>query len=355
MNIIIFVIFVVLTFIGVKKDVNGINISKSFYYFYFIAFIICGLSRIGNTKEESDLTYYLDYFVGGISTYFEPGYLIFTNIIKTYLGANPYTLIAIIGLIISVCCYNISAIITTKENNNVSLKNRFHYGFILIGVYLTYWGLAFEAERLRIGIATSLMLVSLTLILYGKRILPTILLALALTFQFTIGIIIPVLIFVAFIIRLNYNLIPKRDSFLLWYCILVIIRIILYLTGWAGPVILIMDKMQILIGASDLNHYDNYVNGVIGSGSGYISLKEIFYYVCGFFMICHGTKFMKYNIIVFIYFIGLTLNVFLIGLDAGHRVYDMFLSVNCIAVAYMGWMEIMPKYSFKLYMIFFSR
>lgn len=351
MNIIIFSFFIIYSLLGIKKETISQKNTRIFYYGYFLLFIICGLTRIGNSPEYSDLTNYVFYFNNDRAVYFEPGYLWLTQVIKDYFGGSPYTLITIIGSIIVLCIYFSTEIIKNGEyNNKYNNRGSFRYGFTLIAIYLTYWGLAFEAERLRIGIATSLFILSFIAILYGKNLISLFLICIAVTFQYTITITIPILLLAKFSEKSKNFLALKRKSFLIWYIILVGLRIGLYLVGSVGPVVYFLGSIQNIIGLTEMNHYDSYVSQIFEGGGG-ISLKELFYYVCGYFMIRKEVHNTKYKIIVFVYFLGLSLSVFLIGFSAGHRISDIFISVNCIAVAYMGWMKLMPNKAYWLYLL----
>ncbi len=352
MNIFGFFLFIICSLIGTKRNIDNRKVSNNFIICYFILFIYCCISRVGNTEDYSDLTHYISYFENDNNVYFEPGYILLTDLIKHIFGNSPTVLIVTIAVIITFCIYLTSLILNKLKFNYLPVRrSTLNSGFILIAVYLTYWGLAFGAERLRIGVATSLMILSLLLILNRKKIIPSFLIALAITFQFTISIIVPSLIMIGIIVNKKANCFLSQKIFLIWFLLLIFSRLIFTVIGGGGPIQLFMGNIQNIIVAFDLNHYDSYVyNSAVNSGS-IISMKEIFYYICGYVMIHRSSKCIEYNLVVFIYFIGLTLNIFLLGFNAGHRVYDMFLSVNCIAVSLMCILKLLPKKILWQYLI----
>lgn len=306
MNIFAFILFLVGGFVGCNKNIRNKKTGQTLNLIFFCLFILCGISRIGHTYDYSDLTYYIDYFENDISTYFEPGYLFFTELIKLF-GQNGYVLVLSVGLFI-VLIISISSFLL--ERKVIRTKNTF---FIFCFLFFVYWGLAFEAERIRIGMATSLLVLSTTLAFCRYRYIPYVFAILAILFHFTTIIYVPVIWF----IQKDFKLLT-RQFYYIWLVCLACFDF--FTVNFKIFNSLFIFKYVNLLSIEQISHYSEYE--VLGESS--YSLQYLWYHIAPLCFYIGNFKCKYFNNGVFIYFIGLTFSSLMQSIPAGHRIADMF-------------------------------
>lgn len=309
MNLLIFILFLVVGFWGSERNIHNKKTPTWFKLFFMCLFILCGMSRIGHSKEFSDLTYYIDYFENDVSTYFEPGYLLLTEFVKKVFGQAGKYLVLVVGVFISLClCFSYRIL----EKGNQYETSRKEFFFIFTFLFLVYWGLAFEAERIRIGLATSLLILSTSLAFgrYGYwSYIPSVF---AIFFQYTTIIYLPIV----WLIQKEFSL-PSKQIYYTWLVILLIFDFLVINFNVFNS-LFIFEYIN-LIDFEQISHYQNYDE--LSQGS--YSLQYFWYHLAPLFFLIGDFKDKQFNKGVLLYFIGLTLSSFMQTITGGHRVADM--------------------------------
>lgn len=310
MNFYIFIIFIIIGYVGCIKNINNNHTSISLKLIFYVLFILCGVSRIGHTQEYSDLTHYIDYFENDISTYFEPGYLLFTQFIRCTLGGNGTCLVFGVGLFISIVIYLCVFLLERNLRNNMITKEVF---FLFSFFFFVYWGLAFESERIRIGMATSLLILSTTMMFCQYRYISYIPCILAIFFQYTTIIFVPVL----FLIQKEISL-PSKRTYIIWLiCLIIFDFFVKNFNIFSSS--FIFQYLQ-FVNLEQVDHYMEYEIQSMGS----YSLQYFWYHLAPLLFLGGNFKDKRFNKGVLLYYIGLTLSSIFQSLSAGQRVADMF-------------------------------
>lgn len=310
MNLFIFISFIFFGIIGCNFFFLKKNVGIIYKILFIGLFILCGISRIGHTKDISDLTYYIDYFENDIVQYFEPGYIFFTYIVETTLGKNGYFLVFGVGVFISI---NILISIYLLNNKNSKEFKSIDIFFLFSFLFFIYWGLAFESERIRVGMATSLLVLSTALAYCKYRYYSYIPAILALSFQFTTIAYLPIL----WIIQRDFKL-PSKRTYYLWLIGLLIFDFVTFNFQIYNSLFVFsyLKRLQL----DQISHYMEYETFVVA----HYDLQYFWYHFAPLLFLIGDFRNKDFNKGVLIYFMGLTLSSLLQNIPAGHRIADLF-------------------------------
>lgn len=317
MNLLIFSLFLLIGFYASHMNMKGKKTSTFIKLLFVLSFILCGISRVGHSKDYSDLTYYVDYFENDVTTYFEPGYLFFTEIIKVLFGSNGTYLVFCVGVlvasIICYCCYILESKYEKAKMQNTLTKSKGEMFFIFSFMFFVYWGLAFEAERIRIGIATTFLVLSTAMCFCKYRYTPYIYSIAAIFFQYTTIIYLPIV----WLLQRDFVL-PNKRVYIIWLILLLIIDFLVINFNIFNS-LFIFHYLEML-DIDQVGHYMEYES----EGKGIYSLQYLWYHITPFLLFGGDFRDKDFNKGVLLYFIGLTLSTMLQTIPAGHRVADMF-------------------------------
>lgn len=100
MNVIVYFFMFIIGLIGAVVEINNHKTTKFCYRLFVLLFIILAMSRTIETLDgmrTGDLTAYIEAFQYDNDKYFEPGYVIFSDLVKTVFGKNPVIFVLLIS------------------------------------------------------------------------------------------------------------------------------------------------------------------------------------------------------------------------------------------------------------------
>ena len=321
MDLLCFLSFLSIGLVGCFYNFRNKSTSVWLKLLFIVTFLLCGISRIGHTKDISDLTHYIDYFENDNVAYFEPGYLIFTQLIQLF-GSKGFYLVLGVGVFISSIIW---FCIFVLENNTKERYRRKEIFFIFMMLFCVYWGLAFEAERIRVGMATTLLVLSSSLLFCGYKYIYYIPALFAVVFQYTSVIFIPFL----WILNKDIKLLSKK-FYTYWLICLMLFDYVNINFGLFNS-LFVFNYLQ-LLNFDQIDHYMEYEGQVTGS----YSLQYFWYHLAPLLFIVKGDfKDRIFNKSALMYYIGLTLFSILQSIPAGHRIADFFYIMIIFPLVFM--------------------
>lgn len=170
MNLLLYILLTFVGFVGLNAELKSFKSNKFLFLLFTFLFVLIACLRIDSNLFLGDLSYYIDYFKDDSETYFEPGYVMLTQIVKFVFGKNEYALVVVISLwIIAFVIFASKICITSMRNNIVYVPcNETSYYFSLFYFVCFYWGCFFVWQTFRIGLATSILFCASALAINGK-------------------------------------------------------------------------------------------------------------------------------------------------------------------------------------------
>ena len=319
-------------FCGTIREVIGKKKATFCLTGLLVCFVATLCSRIGHGYDYSDITHYVDYFMSDNDAYFEPGYVFFTNSIKTLFGYKPTMYIAFVGfwiLLFVLLSNRICFSYYNKTSKDVTTStNRFilPYSCSFFFLFSIYWGCSFGCEVIRLGMAVSVLFCSLAFALNGKYLLSLLFVILAVPFQYTSVAFLGAILFISVFKSLHINI-------YIYWLVLMLICDILFASGllksFGGASVL----GYVLNFSDTFSHYDAYDDFFAGD-NGWISLQYFAYYIFGIYMLSGNLNDERYNKTVMIYYLGLTVGVLLRGTSYGLRMQWIFFPAIVFAFYY---------------------
>jgi len=312
MNLFIVSIFLLwclfLGFIELKK----IKLPKTIWWLNVILFAFICCTRDTNVPDTSE---YIKFY-NNISLYFsswitnndtEIGYSILMGIIKS-LNLNYQSFFFII-VIINFFVLN-KTINECKEY--FKIDHNIHYIFFIL--YLSFYGIYYNAMVLRAGIAISFCLYSIFLLLNKKYIVGMIMVLLSNIFHNSA--------IVAFLIILFAFILPgfKRK----FYRKYILFILIIYLIGINNIIFYnIIDVLQDFVVSNNMGRiYQSYIFKDNNFG---IAFKVLYYFLIGLYItFINENIFLKMKKLINVYCIGLTLSILFSSITAFSRLTDFF-------------------------------
>lgn len=380
MNLILYSMFVFGGFFLVWKELAKKRSNSLYVIPLVLLFLFTLCSRIGHDQDYNDLNAYVSYFLNDDDKYFEPGYLVFTSIIKGVFGYSPFALVFFVGLFDVGFLFLAYRLLTNRRNASVAVdpnKRKYSfsntikrwivsgrlvvrrrirkrkrtvpgrrfvvrrrisrtrrglptrgslYGFLpLFFVYALYWGTSFGCEVIRLGMALCVLFCAMAAVISNRPWLALVFFPLAFTFQYTsLGLIVAVLFFLFFKE-------PKTGT--LW-TILVLGMVIdqlfvwgIFSTSLSGY---LLDK--VLSTGDAFTHYGAY-SGMDSSFSAR-SLQYWAYHLFGALMLFGNMADRRYNRAVTIYIMGLFAGTLLNGSIFSMRFQWLYLPVIVFVLYY---------------------
>ena len=336
MNLLLYLSMAAVGYIGTLHELLYGRTNKGLLFATVSLFILTVCSRIGYCTIGDDLFTYIDYFQQPGEIYFEPGYLFVTDIINVLLGSAPEVLVVTVSMWI-VCFFALACLICTwfddqYESYNSEIFCTCYLNSMLFFMVL-YWGCFFAAETLRVGMAISLLYCSCALMI-NKKVLYAILLSLvAVLFHYSSAFFTLCLILMFFLKNIS------KTQYLCWFFILFAVDVVV---GLLHSVSLpgIDQLFEMMSNIDMLVHYTSYEDR---DRLVYMNTQYFTYHILGFLLIFGNLDDERYNKVVSIYFIGLTLGTVFQSIEVGIRIQWLFLSMIVFAFYYYLRDE---KYSF---------
>ncbi len=333
MSVLLYFSMILFGFVGTIREV--LNKRKSTIcliglLFFYIA-TLC--SRIGHGYDYSDITHYVNYFIDDNDTYFEPGYVFFTDSIKHYFGYIPTIYIALVGIWIiffivgsNKICFKYSQNKDIEKDDIDNSSTPLNYACSFFFLFSLYWGASFGCEVIRLGMAICMQLFAMAYALNKKYLIAFLLVIGAFFFQYTSAAFLIGLFCIIFVKPL-----PKRIY--VYWLIFMLLCDFLIATGVLNSFIG-SSLLSYVLNFSDIfSHYDAYDSSG-GGGNGWISLQYFAYYLFGIYMLAGNLENPKYNKSVMIYFIGLFMGVLLRGTVYVMRIQWVFFPSIIFALYY---------------------
>ncbi len=255
----------------------------------------------------------------------EIGYVLFCQIAKLFFG-NVFRLFLFVIPIVNIglIAYG-SRIIIKNVNKDFFDSKENNYVFILVlCLYASYFGLIYNGVTLRAGFALSLTICSLAMYIDKKYIKMILFLVLAFSFH--------KMAITGLLIIILYHMIPrfKRSNYFFIWLSLGIIGA----SGLGNRVIkLIIPIMQaVFLKIPFLSSYSHYSADYVNYG-GY-GYKNIFFYFIGLVLLFWKVDNGIYYKLLNIYYIGLTMIIFLNNINGSRRIYE-FITVYAVMLLYI--------------------
>lgn len=243
---------------------------------------------------------------------YEKGYTLFMRIFHLIFGDCYQVFLALFPLLnfflLSKSCKIICETISTT-GNNLSEKRIFPFDiFTLFFVYFSYYGLYHNAIVLRAGVATTLIIVSLSYYLrnrYKRDIVRSIVFfILALLFHTSVLVCLPMY----WLIRRNYSLSRGHNKLLLFYILLLFCIFAVYLLSpYLGIIMNPLNQLFLIMGNSnhsEISKFEFYSGSSMFDDSG-ISFKFLFFYIFGWIFTFNKYRNEVWNKLLLIYLFGL--------------------------------------------------
>ena len=322
MSISLYFLMILFGIVGTVREVLNKRRSTLCLIGLLVFYLATLCSRIGHGYDYSDITQYIDYFLNDNDAYFEPGYVIFTNSIKSFIGYIPTVYIALVGvwiifftLITNNICFRYST--NNIENNHQEYGDTsLNYACSFFFLFSLYWGTSFGCEVIRLGMAICLLLCAMAYALNNKFLIALLFVVGAFFFQYT-----SVVFLVGLLCLFLFKPLSKR-LYVIWLFSLVFCDFLIA-SGISGS-FLGSSFLSLVLSLSDaFSHYDVYSSADVG-GLGWISLQYFAYYLFAIYMIAGNLENEKFNKSVLVYFVGLSMGVLLRGTIYSMRIQWVF-------------------------------
>lgn len=308
--------------------------NKGVYRILFFAlFVLTAVSRVSHSYDYSDLTNYIDYFQSGNLAYFEIGYIWLTDLIENNIGTNGAHLVSVVS-IWTFFFASLSVILNKLEDSKsfLAIPKSVIHGNLMSGyfaqvfMFSVYWGLAYAAEGLRNGLATSLLLCSASLCISGYIAVSLIPIFIATLFHSSA---IAFLIVPICFLFVKNNL--TKSILLKWFIILMVFDVIMQVTGLFNATDIFSRIVGIDLAAAE--RLLVYEDSDVGN---YFSTQYITYHLIGYIMLLGPLDEKRYNKSVLIFFVGLTMGSLFQTTAIVMRIQWLFLVMSIFAIYYMG-------------------
>ena len=222
LNILYFIIILIILIFSYKK----FNFNYDVYKFSTI-FLIIIYSIIISFRSPAlfpDLSEYIDFYksieiLNNHSenySYFEPGFILISRIIKSVVGNNYQIYLAIISFIqISILSYGLYIIfyyIFNKETelfqNDKTINYSYKALFYSVAIYLPYYGLYYNAIVIRQAFSIAILLLAIAYYITNKKLLFLFYSSISITFHYSSAIIVIILC----IVFIYNDLITKKNE-----------------------------------------------------------------------------------------------------------------------------------------------
>ena len=338
MNLYLFIIFCVLTYLEAVRELKLKKRSVAFKLSLVALFIIVCISRVGHSYSYSDLTGYINYFLDSNYVYFEPGYVWYAGIIEKYIGRSGISLVLGCSLwIIFFAAFSshiveINSLAPYKrfskqvfQKRNIDKADRKSIFFVFLLVFTIYWGFAFSTEGLRAGMATSMLMCAAAMSLNGYGLFSIIPAGLAMMFHSSAVLFIPVLIILFYLRE-----VPGIKFFKFWFLGLIVFDILAQTFSFLDINMIFGRLSGIDIEAA--SHFMTYEESEVGS---YFSTQYVTYHAIALIMLKGNFNNEKYSRSVFLYYWGLSMGSLFQATAIVMRVQWLFLVMNVFAIIYM--------------------
>ena len=329
MNLLLYIAMSVAGYLGTLHELLFERTNKSLFSITVLLFILSACSRIGYSPADDDLSIYINLFQHPDEIYFEPGYIFVSDVIRFLLGSAPSVLVVTVCLWI--VCFFVSALLICiwfydRDESFFQKVLCASYLNTMLFVMILYWGCFFAAETLRVGMAISLLYCSCALAINNKVIFSVLLSLIAALFHlscmlFTIGLVI------MFVLK---NLNMEQKQFLIWFFVMVAFDVIV---GVFRIVSLpaFDDMFEIMSQIEMLTHFTSYRGE---ENEGYMNTQYITYHLLGLLMIWGNLDDKRFNKIVILYYIGLSIGTIFQFMDVVIRIQWLFLAMIVFAFYY---------------------
>lgn len=240
------------------------------------------------------------------SSPYEKGYTVFSRTIHNLFGDNyqlfffifPLLNFILLSKASKIICNVISSSREGRENTNIVTYNVFSQ----IVIYFSYYGLYHIAIVLRVGVATTLLMLSLAFLLRNRGkidiIASLLFFLLALSFHTSLLVCLPMYWLV------RHNLFFLNSNY---YIFLTSIFLIYILSPYLGVIMAPINQLFLIMGNSDYNElakYDYYQGSSTFVSAG-ISFKFLYFYFWGWLFVAYKDKNDIWYRMLNIYLIGL--------------------------------------------------
>ncbi len=351
LNYFYFIIFLIILIFSYKK----LNFKYSVYKYstIFLIFIYSIIISFRSPELFPDLSEYIRFY-NSIEifnnhsenySYFEPGFILISRIIKSIIGSNIQIYLAIISLIqISILSYGLYIIfkyIFNKElelsQNNNAINYSYKALFYSIVLYLPYYGLYYNAIVIRQAFSISILLLAISYYITKKKLLFLLFSSIAITFHYSSAIIVIILC----IIFIYNDLIIKKNKKIKVIKLIIISIILLFIKDniMAYFMKFIENKSIYLIDYRRINYIARIYNEeytLLAIRNIIVIAKTILLMIIASDLLNNKLKNFEnkkiIRILIDIYFIGIFLNIVVGSRSYIQRIYDYFYIIFIIII-----------------------
>lgn len=291
-----------------------------------LLFVVTMCSRIGYSPESSDFDIYIGFFQLSEETYFEPGYVFYTDVLRELLGKYDYVLVA--GVALWLVGFTILAfwlcdrLDQPKDVARASGETFFPACmFFLISLY---WGSFFGAETFRVGMATVILYSACALAIHNKTGWAFLVAALAVLFHYTAALFAVVILILAFVKDLN------RKQYLYWFGVMLVLDVVLY-RAQAFTASLVNQLFSMIEELEFLEHFTSYGKE---EAQAYFTTQYLSYHLFALLMLLGDLSDSRYNKAVKIYYVGLGMGTLFQSVYAAMRIQWLFLAMIAFVLYY---------------------
>ena len=325
MNLILYILMIVTGFLGCLHE---LMFNRNNWYLLFasvVFFVLTMCSCVGSFSDITDLASYIDFFIDGNETYFEPGYVWLTSGANYLFGNSPYVLLTTVNI------WDVSMIIFAAwlchklSDNYVQEKAEMITFFpaTLFFIVSIYWGSFFGSTVLRFGMAATLLYSACVFSIYHKPLYAIVVSLAAMLFHLSAIIFLLAVILISFIKDLSFR------QYTIWFFVVLVFDVVLYTTQIYTTSFI--DKLfETITDIEMMSHYTEYSSN---EGENYFSTQYLSYHLFGFLMLFGNLNNSQYNRTVMFYFVGLTIGCFFQSAIIVMRVQWLFLTM-IVLVAY---------------------
>ncbi|MDD3945595.1 MAG: EpsG family protein [Bacteroidales bacterium] len=333
MSLYLFLFMFLLGYVCTIRELSYKQNKGVYRILFFGLFVLTAISRVGHSYDYSDLTNYVDYFKSGNLAYFEIGYVWLTDLIDKNIGTKGVHLVFVVSMW-TLFFASLSVILNKLEDSKsfLAIPKSVIHGNLMSGYYTlvfmfsVYWGLAYAAEGLRNGLATSLLLCSASLCISGYIAVSLIPIFIATLFHSSA---------IAFLIVpmcfLFVKNILKKSILLKWFITLLIFDVIMQATDHFNATVIFSRAVGIDLAATE--RLLIYKDSDVGN---YFSTQYITYHLIGYIMLLGPLDEKRYNKSVLIFFIGLTMGSLFQTTAIVMRIQWLFFVMSVFSIYYMG-------------------
>jgi hypothetical protein len=311
-------------YVGLVDELKNRRTKKGLFFLFIFLFVLIACLRIDSVKDLGDLEFYIDYFKDDYDSYFEPGYVFVTNVIKTLFGHNSYALVTIVALWVVICTVLASKICSKHVTYNRDDRNHSSYYLCLFFLVCFYWGCFFSWQTLRIGLAIPILYCSSAFAINGKKKMSLLVALFSILFHTSCVIFLLGMIIVCYIEMLS------KKQYQLWFVIILVFSLFSSFVISLGNLIESVVMSNVLF-----SHYIEYLDPEPVTSSPF-SPQTIAYLFFGYMMLKGDLANKLFNRAVLIYYLGLTAGVVFAGTGIAMRIQWLFLAMVIFPLYYFA-------------------